>query len=314
MKQLTYLQPVEMLGDRLPLSLIDIPDSYEPTDSLVDDDALRRSVEQFGVQQSIMVVPNGNRFTVAKGARRLIISRVLGLKTIPAVVSFPPEGMDEEEYRNKLRMILTQGRQDLLPTQRAALIRQLMNQFGLTQKAVAALLGLDAGSVSNYLAIESYVKEAQRLIDSGTLTSFACRALDGMTPEGQRLVLKKKWKVLTGSSGKVAHQDIRKSFPPDAYPKLYVAPEKTLEKLKRTQKGRRARHRPRLSKDEKDKLSRDLGLREVELKYAKEELDQLKREITAVMPLAHAILRTPELTELVPTGMREELERVAESY
>lgn len=314
MKQLTYLSPNELQGDRIKVSLVDIPDSFEPTDSLVEDDALRRSIEQFGVQQSIMVIPDGNRFTVAKGARRVIISRILGLDTIPAVVSVPPEGMDAEEYRNKLRMILTQGRQDLLPTQRAKLIRQLMNQFSLRQKAVAALLGLDAGSISNHLAIESYVPEIQRSIDTGELTPFACRAFDGMTPDGQRIVLKKKYRVLTESSGKVAHQDIRKSFPPDAFPKLYVAPEKTLEKLRRTKKGRQARHRPRLSKDDKDRLSRDLGLKEAELKYAKEELSLLKREISAVMPLAHAILRTPELTELVPAGLREELERVSEIY
>lgn len=311
MKTLTYLAPSEMDSRRIRVALIDIPESYEPTDSPVEDDALRRSIEQFGVQQSIMVVPDGNRFTVAKGARRVIISRILSLDEIPAVVSSPPEGMDAEEYRSKLRMILTQGRQDILPTQRAGLIRQLIEQFNLTQKAVAALLGLDAGSVSNYLAIESYVPEIQRGIDTGELSSFACRAFDGMTPDGQRTVLKKKYAVLTKSSGKTAHQDIRKSFSPEAFPQFYIAPEKTLEKLKRRKQGRQARRRPRLSRDEKDRLGRDLRLKEVELKFAKEELDRLKREISAVMPLTHAILRTPELTGLVPAGLLEELQHVS---
>ena len=78
--------PVPNCGrDRLqphPLSLIDVPPEYESKDSLVEDDALRKSIKKSGVQQSIVVIPDGERFTVVKGARRVRISQIVGLKKI----------------------------------------------------------------------------------------------------------------------------------------------------------------------------------------------------------------------------------------
>jgi len=305
----------EIDSRRIRVSLIDIPSEYEGKDSLVEDDALRKSIEKSGVQQSIIVIPSDrNRFTLVKGARRVRISQIIGLTDIPAVINVPPGDADPQRYRNRLRMILTQARQDLLPSQRANLIKQLMQSFGLKQKEVAAYLGVDAGSITNWLSIDRYIPVVVKAIDSNEITMHTARAFDGMTHKGQEQVWKAKRKELGSLSGGKAHRLVRSTYSPKSHPEFYVAPAKTLEKLNRKRGQRATKSRPKLSRSEKDVLSRDLGLREIELSDSKEELSQLKKEITLAAQPIRAILRNKELLELIPAEMKDEFDRFAEVY
>lgn len=306
---ITYQKPTEIDSRRIRVSLIDVPEEYEPEDSLVEDDTLRRSIEKSSVQQSIHVLPAARgRFSVVDGARRVLISQLLELPDIPAVVH--PVDTDA----GKLRFVLNQLRQDLLPTQRAGLIAQLMDKFHMTQKDVAGYLGLNEGTISNFLSVLDYVQEVQRAIDTGEVTPFHARAFDGMNPEGQKAVFRKFRDKFPELSGKVAHQLVRKQFGPDTHPRFYVAPEKTLEKLNRKQGRRKAKHRPKLSKDDKDRLGRDLRLKEVELADSKQELAQLKREIALATPVLRAIYRNKDLVQMIPAEMKEETDRFCEVY
>lgn len=308
MTTLTYQKPTDIDSRRIKVSLIDVPETYEPEDSLVEDDTLRRSIENSGVQQSIHVIPAARgRFTLVDGARRVLISRLLELDTIPAIVH-------ETDAPGKLRFILNQLRQDLLPSQRAGLIVQLQKSFQMTQKAVAAYLGVNEGTISNWVSVLEYVPEIQRAIDVGEIKPFHARAFDGMTAEGQRAVWESVREALPKMSGKIAHKEIREAFSPKEFPKLYVSAIKTIEKLGRKRQKRAAKKRPVLSFDEKKKLSHDLGLREVELKDGREELKQLKREIALATPIIRAIYRNKDLALMIPPEMKDELDRFKEVY
>lgn len=297
---------------RIALSLIDIPPEYESKDSLVEDDALRNSIEKSGVQQSIVVIPDGDRFTVVKGVRRVRISRLLRLEDIPAVINEPSPGADPKEYRDWLRMILTQARQDLLPSQRASMIRDLMKVTGMNQTQVAEHLGVDAGSITNWLSINRYIPEVVKAIDSKEITMHSARVFDGMTPQGQKKVWQTGRRKIKSLPSSHAHRLIRKKYSPTAHPEMYVAPKITTEKMSRP-KGKRAvkRRRP-LTRSEKEMLSHDLGLREVELQEASEVLNRLKTEIILAKPIILPILDNEYLASFAPEEMKEEMDRFGE--
>jgi hypothetical protein len=103
-------------------------------------------------------------------------------------------------------------------------------------------------------------------------------------------------------------------FSPSSHPQFYVSPEKTAEKLKRKQVGRKSRRRPKLTRDETEVLSRDLSLREVELENGHAELKQIEREIKLSTQPIRAILRSQKLLAMLSSEIREEFDRFAEVY
>jgi ParB/RepB/Spo0J family partition protein len=312
--ELPFQSASDIVSDRIPLSLIDVPPEYESKDALVEDDALRKSIEKSGVQQSIVVIPDGDRFVVAKGARRVRISEIIGLKDIPALINEPPPGADVKAYRDRLRMILTQARQDLLPSQRCKMIKQLMKTFGMKQKDVAEYLGVDAGSITNWLSVDRYIPAVVKAIDTGEITMHSARAFDGMTRHGQRRVWQDERDVLRDMSGADAHKIIRSKYSPQKRPTFYIAPKKTLEKMSRKRGPRAIKARPSLTDAEKKRLSRDLSLREVELEEAKAESATLKKEIALATQPIRAIKHNEDLWSVIPPEMREELERFYTVY
>lgn len=312
--ELPFQSSADIVWQRVAISLIDVPSEYESKDSLVEDDALRKSIRKYGVLQSVMLLRDGKRFTVIKGARRVRIAGLEGSRDIPALISEVPAGVDRKAYRDRLRMILTQARQDLLPSQRADLIKQIMQKFGMNQTAVAEMLGVDAGSITNWLSVTRYIPEVVRAIDRREITMHAARAFDGMTPQGQEKVWKSKRKEITTLSAGRAHRLVRQVYSPTSHPDMYIAPKSTAEKMSRPKGKRATKARPRLTRAEKDMLSRDLNLREVELQEAQEELTKLKREITLATNPIRAILHNEDLVAVIPKEMKEELDRFAEVY
>lgn len=293
---------------RIPLDKIDVPPEYEREDSLVEDDALLKSIQKEGVQQAIIVKENGNRFTLIKGTRRLASSEICKYKDIPAIV-FPPETDGAH-----LRFALTELRQDLLPSQRCQLIKDIMREHGLTQKEIGESNGWNEGTISNWVALDRYAPEIVKEIDAGTLTPFHARTFDGLKPEAQIKVLKATRKQIGVLSGHQFHRLVRSEFSPKKHPELYVAPERTIEKLERKQKGRKASKRKPLSRDEKKVLVRDFETKETELADFTEELKNKKRQCILAGQVVHAILRNKKIAAMLPAAMKEEFEAFAESY
>jgi hypothetical protein len=190
----------------------------------------------------------------------------------------------------------------------------LMSMFGMKQKDVAAYLGVDAGSITNWLAIDKYDPTIKRKIDTGEINLHAARSFDGLRQDAQPRVYKALQRQFRTLSGGRLHRLVRSKFSPKSHPQFYVAPEKTAEKLRRKQVGRKSRRRPKLTRDEKDVLSRDLSLREVELENGQDELKQIEREIKLSTQPIRAILRSQKLLAMLSSEIREEFDRFAEVY
>lgn len=304
-----------LIGQLIRVDTVDIPPEYERPASLIEDDALRQSIENSGVQQPVVVFSKGDgRYGLIDGGRRIEIAKFLNLHTIPAVIDELPAGVDPREYQDRLRFVLDEHRQDLFPSQRAALIDQLKRMFNMTNRDVAAYLGVDPGSVTNWNSVLKYAEPIRKAIDTGEINLHAARSFDGLKPEAQLKVFKALRHEFQTMAGGKLHRLVRSKYSPTSHPELYTAPEKTKEKMARQKKGRRSKRRTPLTRDAKKALAVDLEVKETELRDNKEELLQLKREITLATQPIRGILRSKTLKEMIPTETLEELEVFAERY
>lgn len=299
----------------LPLSQLDAPHEWHRKPSKIEDDALRRSIEEGGIQQPLFVVPHGKRFICADGIRRMKVAGLLDIAKVPAVIEEAPAGIEPKEHARQLRFMLDELRQDLRPSQRAELIEKLKAQFGMTNIAVSQYLGVDQDSITNWLSVRRYVPEVVQAMDRGQLTMQAARVFDGMSEKGQRKVWSKHAAELLTAAGGKMHQHLRTLYPPTSHPEFYTKPEKIAARLAKKGPAKRKRvAKPSFTPAEKQRLLTSFEFRDAELKDAKTELQQLKRECLAAGPIVAAIRRNTELWTLVPEEMQAELERFGEVY
>lgn len=303
----------------VPVAQITVPKDFDRWgDSKTDDGILVKSVEKGGVQQPVILLKVGDELRLIKGSRRLGAAKAIGVPKVPAVIDSLPEGEDVESYSRKLRFILDEHRQDLLPSQKAELIVKLKETLHLNNGQVAAYLGVDADSITNWLAVRRYVPEVVSAMDSGALTMQVARVFDGMSPEGQRHVLMEHREELTTKRKAGVHKEIRSLYPPTKFSSFYQNADKAAARLKSAKSGakkkRNVKARQTFSTDEKKRLLNSVGLKEDELAELKAESKDLKEECIATGPIIAAILRNPKLKKAVPENMLPELERFAEVY
>lgn len=302
-----------MKAEVLTVQKIVIPDYVRRDPDKVGDDLLRKSIEHGGVQQPLVVVKERGTPILVDGLRRIRQCNALGVAKATAVIDVVPKGQTTEEYIRKIRFVLDEHRQDLLPSQKAELIETLQRMFGMKKVQVAAYLGVDPDSITNWLAVKKYVPEVVTALDSGALTMQAARAFDGMTEEGQKKVFQRHGERLMDGGGKL-HREIRAQYPPEKFPKMYRDPQLIASRLARTSGKRKAKARVQIPADEKKLLLNSLEMKEAELREGQQELKELKAEIAAATPIVAALTRNEKLWALVSEEMRAELERFSEIY
>src|SRR5262245_29395213 len=275
----------------IPISKIEAPDAYRRKTSAVEADTLRKSIEQGGIQIPLVVsrLPQ-DKYVLIEGYRRLDIAKHLNMTEVPCVIDEIPEGVQPEEYRRRIRFILDEHRQDLLPSQRASLINTLKERFKMNNKQVGAYLGVDASTIRTWLLVDSLIQEVVEEVDRGTVSLHAARALEGMTAEGQRLAWKEHKDLFQDWTAHEIHRHLRETYPPDKRPEMYHRPQRVLERLQRPPKKRRGKKRPVISNPEQKSLLRDLDVIGTEVKENKEEIETLKHEIQLAAPVIEAIL------------------------
>jgi ParB family chromosome partitioning protein len=148
---------------------------------------LAQSIKQHGVVQPIIVKPNNGRYIIVVGERRWRAARLAGLTHIPAIV----RDVDRRELV-EIALIENLQREDLNPIEEAQGIRQLIEEYGLTQEQVAERIGWSRSAVANALRLLSLSDEIKSYLEDGRLTSGHARALLAIEDEQMRLMLAKK--------------------------------------------------------------------------------------------------------------------------
>lgn len=155
--------------------------SFRPLDQLVasednprvdlgDLSELAASVEELGVLQALLVVPDpdipAGCVRVIDGHRRLAAARLAGVDKVPVTmsISFADEG------KRVAAMIATAAhRRDLSPMEEARALQHLVD-LGKSQREVARLVGRTQAHVSRRLALTRLPDDAVRMLDTGRIT------------------------------------------------------------------------------------------------------------------------------------------------
>jgi ParB family transcriptional regulator, chromosome partitioning protein len=161
-----------------------VPNRYQPRHTFPPEELteLAASIKESGVLQPIMVRRKGDGiYELIAGERRWRASKEAGLETIPVVIR---NCSDQESLL--LALVENLQREDLNPMETARAYSRMMNEFGLTQDAIAVKVGRDRSSVANFIRLIHLHPEVQELVERGTLTTGHAKALLGLpSPEEQ---------------------------------------------------------------------------------------------------------------------------------
>jgi len=150
------------------------PNKSQPRMSF-DEDAIQSladSIANHGVLQPVMLKQSKQGYELVAGERRWRAARKAGLKEIPAIV----RDLNEEE--NALFAIVeNMQREDLNPMEEARAYRKIIDDFGMTQEAVARQVGKSRPYIANVLRILKLPDEIQELMENGELTVGHANAL-----------------------------------------------------------------------------------------------------------------------------------------
>jgi ParB family chromosome partitioning protein len=145
---------------------------------------LANSIRANGVIQPIIVCRSGDRYHIIAGERRWRAAQQAGLLRVPVVVREVADGND----RSLLEVALIENiqREDLNPIEEAHAYRRLVDQFELTQDAVAAAVGKDRTTVANTLRLLKLPEEVRAGVASGALSMGHARALLSLPSDAEQ--------------------------------------------------------------------------------------------------------------------------------
>lgn len=156
------------------------PNPHQPR-AYFDEEALASltaSVAELGVLQPVLVREVGDeKYELIAGERRWRAAKRAGLPSVPAVVRTVDEVLSLEQA-----LVENLHRADLNPLEEAAAYQQLIEDFELTQEAVAQKVGRSRSAVANTLRLFQLPPTIQRLLAENQLAAGHAKALLG-TPD-----------------------------------------------------------------------------------------------------------------------------------
>ena len=160
-------------------------------------DALASSIATAGLLQPLIVrpAPDGGRYELVAGERRLRAAAKAGLERVPVVVRESPE-----DERLQAALIENVVREDLNPVDEARACAALVDDLGISKEDLAGRLGRSRASISNLIRILDLPDGALELVASGKLSEGHARAILQEPDQTKRLKLareaaKKGWSV-----------------------------------------------------------------------------------------------------------------------
>ncbi len=145
---------------------------------------LAESIKEYGLIQPIIVTEKEGYYSIIAGERRWRACKLAGLEEIPVIVR-----EDDEKKNNEIALIENIQREDLNPFEKALGIKNLMNDYGLTQEEVAKKLGKSRSAIANTIRVLNLEPRVLEFAKQGKLTEGHCKALLSITdPEKQYMM------------------------------------------------------------------------------------------------------------------------------
>lgn len=133
---------------------------------------LASSIKQHGVFTPILVRKATNGYELVAGERRVIASREVGLETIPAIiVDF------DDDLMLEIGLLENIQREDLNVIEEANAYQQMLNNFDITQSALAKRVGKTREHIANITRLLRLPESVQKLVIDKKLSMGHVRPL-----------------------------------------------------------------------------------------------------------------------------------------
>lgn len=140
-------------------------------------EGLKNSILEHGLLNPITVRKAVNGYELIAGERRLRAMIAGGMLKVPAIVL----DIDQSSDSIVLTLIENVQREDLNPMETAYGYKSLMDECQLTQEDVAAKVGKDRSTITNFLRLIKLPEDIQESIRKKELSMGHARALLGLT-------------------------------------------------------------------------------------------------------------------------------------
>ena len=147
---------------------------------------LAASIKEHGVFQPILVRKSLSGYELIAGERRLRASKLIGNKTIPAVIV----EIDDKEMM-EISLLENIQREDLSPIEEAQAYNKLIKKFNYTQEDLAKRIGKSRANITNMLRLLNLPKEVQEFVNTGKLSYSQARTILSLENEDEMIELAK---------------------------------------------------------------------------------------------------------------------------
>jgi ParB family chromosome partitioning protein len=166
-----------------------VPNPMQPRQAL-DAEALQEladSIREHGLIQPLIVTgiqdpASDAEYQIIVGERRWEAAKMAGLTKVPVIVK---EATPQEML--ELALVENIQRADLNPLEEAAAYRQLMDDFGLTQKQVSEKVGKSRVTVANSVRLLRLPNEIKQALAEGRISEGHARALLALNKQADQL-------------------------------------------------------------------------------------------------------------------------------
>lgn len=202
-----------------------VPNPNQPRKNF-DDVALSElasSIKVHGVIQPLVVNDQKDgTYLIIAGERRYRASKLAGLTTVPCIIKDYSEKQIKE-----ISIIENLQREDLNPIESARAIRQLMDEYKMTQEVVSERIGVSRPNIANTLRLLSLCPEVIVLVENGRLSAGHARCLIPIQDYNSQIRL-----AMSACDNKMTVRDLEKAVKNLIKPKSdkeRVAPEQSIE-------------------------------------------------------------------------------------
>ncbi len=185
-------------------------------------DELASSIKVNGVIMPIVLNKDEKgKYMIIAGERRFRATKMVGLETIPAII----KDYDDRKIQ-EISLIENLQREDLNPIESATAMKQLMDDYGLTQEELSERIGKSRSAIANTLRLLSLDAQVIKMVSDGKLSQGHARALVTLPIDAQVKIAKKS--VSDGMSVRDIEKEVKDYFnPPEE--------KKRLREIKRKQ-------------------------------------------------------------------------------
>uniref|UniRef100_Q31DL1 Probable chromosome-partitioning protein ParB n=1 Tax=Hydrogenovibrio crunogenus (strain DSM 25203 / XCL-2) TaxID=317025 RepID=Q31DL1_HYDCU len=198
-----------------------VPGEYQPRQQFGEEalQELADSIRIQGIVQPIVVKAIGNeQYEIIAGERRWRAAQKAGLELVPVVIR-------KADNQTTLAMALIENiqREDLNPIETALGLKRLMQEFDLTQQAVADAVGRSRAAVTNLLRLLKLPQNIQNWLHEGKLSMGHARAIITL-PEAIQLEMAEQ-AILKNWTVRDIEEAVQKVLVPAAQKKTNNRPE-----------------------------------------------------------------------------------------